>query len=390
MRMIHFHVITLNVRTGGWNRYDLVHSPVAYCVGVPSIENVTEGGSAGEDELEHVHMLLVEQDVCRVPLSDQIPCLDCGGFPALSSESSGGGGGGNSSGTKSAHVWQPGTSKLAERLAPFVTALKAGRSKQEAVALAAVEGGVVDQETPAEQPSGSQMADSRTQEVDMKTNVSGVLRCFTAHMSAMLDAISAEVAATRHAQRIASLKRGGSSGSSGTAELKRQQSMSGLRFLRELAGTQMFAMHCFSAKGKLDKAADGAAEPYAAAGAAEAGAGKGEDSRKSAAVNSSAAADHFIEEFVVAAANWGMALEPADIQQEDEAMAIDRETEDMAGGHDGSGDPTVPSLLKTVDSQATEESDDVSVDGGGSGEESEGGAAGAPALTRAKSLQMMV
>ena len=77
--------------------YDLVHSPVAYCVGVrqcrlhlhlsrpaelpllcaqvPSMDNITEGFAG---ELDHVHTLLVEEDTCRSPATDQLPSLDCG------------------------------------------------------------------------------------------------------------------------------------------------------------------------------------------------------------------------------------------------------------------------------------------------------------------------
>ena len=54
----------------------------------------------------------------------------------------------------------------------------------------------------------------------------------------------------------------------------------------ELAGTQMFAMHCFTAASRLE-----GQRPPGENGAADKG--------------GSSAADHFIEEFVVAAASWG-------------------------------------------------------------------------------------
>ena len=77
------------------------------CAQVPSMDNITEGFAG---ELDHVHTLLVEEDPCRSPATDQLPSLDCG-----SSDDGGAGG--------KAHVWRPGAGQLAERLRPLVDEL---------------------------------------------------------------------------------------------------------------------------------------------------------------------------------------------------------------------------------------------------------------------------
>ena len=293
-------------------------------------------------------MLLVEEDVFRAPASDQIPSVDCGGFASAN------GGGGASSGS---HVWQPKTGQLAEQLRPFVESLRGARNKQEAASLAAAEGRGDDgpaalrtsmEMEPVAQPSH---ADGMADEAATKADVQGVLKCFTSHISSMLDAISAEVAATRHAQRLASLQK-----APALAPQVSAGRASSLKFLRELAGTQMFAMHCFSAKGKLDQAAP---QDLAAANGGKA---------------ASAAADHFIEEFVSAAASWGMGLD-------DPAVDSDSDTLDRAGTPAEEPLPSMESA-KSADSEdtdVTEVSDDaVAAD------------AADAALKRTKSLQMMV
>jgi hypothetical protein len=54
---------------GAWyGRYDLVHSPVAYCLGIPSLENIADTFAGGE--LRHVHRLVVEEDSFYSPEND--------------------------------------------------------------------------------------------------------------------------------------------------------------------------------------------------------------------------------------------------------------------------------------------------------------------------------
>lgn len=322
--------------------YDLVHSPVAYCVGVPSIENVTEGGTAGEDELEHVHMLLVEQDVCRAPGSDQIPSIDCSGLPASSGQ-------------------------LTERLSPFIAVLKKCQAEQEAAALAEVEAGGTSR-GHIDSTDGTCVRGATVE------NVRGVLACFNAHMSAMLDAISAEVASARHAHRLAKLKRAGSgsdSNSGATAEAGREgapsneQRYRALRFLRELAGTQMFAMHCFSAKGKVHETSNSAETRVAV------DIGIVEDELQPKPTMSSSAADSFIEDFVVAAARWGM----ESVDDLEQTQMID------SGATEESDDPTMAAGTEPLG----DEQDSVGV-----GSEAEQEHAARTSLTRSKSLQMMV
>ena len=212
------------------------------------MDNITEGFAG---ELDHVHKLLVEEDTCRSPATDQLPSLDCG-----SSDDGGAGG--------KAHVWRPGAGQLAERLRPLVDGLRAADRREQAAATL----------SPSQYAS---LTDAS------QLDVLGVLDCFTKHITSMLDAISAEVGAMRHAQRLATLRRELHPGVKGAP---RPQPASSLRFLRELAGTQMFAMHCFTAASRLE-----GQRPPGENGAADKG--------------GSSAADHFIEEFVVAAASWG-------------------------------------------------------------------------------------
>jgi len=270
-------------------------------------------------------------------------------------------------------VWQDGSVQLTKRLSSFVMALQQRRSEEEAAALAEVEAGGMSKTSADSAQSASQIDHSSTRDRATMENIRGVLTCFNTHMSAMLDAISAEVAAARHAQRLAKLQRGGNTGGFNDTSKdavagvsSTQQSTRKLRFLRELAGTQMFAMHCFSAKIKVKQASSGAeTNPDGAAASATSLRQTEEEMQvqQSKSSTSSTSADDFIEDFVAEAARWGM----------ESVELLDRTQ-------------TVETSRRLPDSEATDESETSTREAGTGTEAPERHAR----LSRKKSLQMMV
>jgi hypothetical protein len=127
----------------------------------------------------------------------------------------------------------------------------------------------------------------------------------------------------------------------------------------------MFAMHCFSAKGKVHEASNSAETRVAV------DIGIVEDELQPKPTMSSSAADSFIEDFVVAAARWGM----ESVDDLEQTQMID------SGATEESDDPTMAAGTEPLG----DEQDSVGV-----GSEAEQEHAARTSLTRSKSLQMMV
>eukprot|EP01047_Picozoa_sp_COSAG01_P034073 COSAG01_NODE_2539_length_7485_cov_49.290650_10_plen_274_part_00 len=207
------------------------------CLHLQSLESIAD--TFAEGELQHVHTLIVDDDHFHSPADDVLPSFDCGGLGGGASTRAASNGG--VEGNVGARVWQAGEDQLLRQLQPYYSALaaewQATLDDCDSQAGGSRNGSTVE---------GLQQLHQQTEGV--RRNVRAIMDCFHGHVSSMLDTITLEV-------RRCHTKMGGLAANHSAAAAAATAAAGGvthnheeLRFLRELAGTQVRSWDRHSAR----------------------------------------------------------------------------------------------------------------------------------------------